>query len=79
MEPQKPGNSPGPGPETRQCVRSRVRSWTVLNEMRVSAGAAGRILDSPNRREIRTEGCVRCSGDEKEPSERDYRAQVLRW
>ena len=33
--------------------RQRVRSWTVQNEMRgvlgrVSAGAAGRILDSAN-------------------------------
>ena len=39
--------------------RQRVRSWTVQNEMRdvvgrVSAGAAGRILDSANPREIRT-------------------------
>ena len=31
----------------------RVRSWTVQNEMRVSTGAAGRILDSANPREIR--------------------------
>ena len=36
-----------------------VRSWTVHNEMRgvlgrVSAGSAGRILDSANPREIRT-------------------------
>ena len=39
--------------------RQRVRSWTVQNEMRgvlgrVSAGAAERILDSANPREIRT-------------------------
>ena len=39
--------------------RQRVRSWTVQNEMRsalgqVSAGAAGRILDSANPTEIRT-------------------------
>ena len=64
-EPQKPGNSPRSGPEgiTRQRVAKervvqRVRSWTVHNEMRgvlgrVSAGAAGRILDSANPEEIR--------------------------
>ena len=39
--------------------RRRVRSWTVHNEMRgvlgrVSASAAGRILNSANPREIRT-------------------------
>ena len=39
--------------------RQRVRSWTVQNEMRgvlgrVFTGAAGRILDSANPREIRT-------------------------
>ena len=39
--------------------RQRVRSWTVHNEMRgvlgrVSAGAAGSILDSANLRDIRT-------------------------
>ena len=65
MEPQNPGNSPGSGPEVVQKQRvskewaaQRVRSWTVQNEMRsvlgrVSAGAAGRILDSANPREIR--------------------------
>ena len=65
MEPQKPGNSPRPGPEVveRQRVAKgraaqRVRSWAVQNEMRgvlerVYAGAAGRILDSANPREIR--------------------------
>ena len=64
MEPQKPGNSPGSGQEVvkRQRVAKeqaarRVRSWTVQNEMRgvlgrVSTGAAGRILDSANPREI---------------------------
>ena len=41
--------------ETENC--QRVRSWTVLNEMRgvlgrVFASAAGRILDSANPREI---------------------------
>ena len=66
MEPQKPGNSPGPGPKTvkrprvgKERAALRVRSWTVHNEMRgvlggVSAGAAGRILDSANPEKIRT-------------------------
>ena len=41
--------------EAESCLR--VRGWTVQNEMRgvlrqVSAGAAGRILDSVNPREI---------------------------
>ena len=67
MEHQTPDNSLGPGPEVvkRQRVAKeraahRVRSWTVQNEMggvlgRVSAGAAGKILDSANPREIRTQ------------------------
>ena len=66
MEPQNPGNSPGYGPEVverrrvaKQRAAQRVRSLTVQNEMkgvlgRVSAGAAGRILDFANPREIRT-------------------------
>ena len=66
METQKPGNSPGPGPEVVQKQRvakeqaaQRVCSWTVRNEIRdvlgrVSAGAAGRALDSANPRKIRT-------------------------
>ena len=66
MEPQKPGNSPGSKPEVvkgqraaKESAAQRVRSWTVQNEMkgvpgRVSTGAAGRILDSANPREIRT-------------------------
>ena len=66
MEHQKPGNTPGPGPEVvkRQRVAKeravqRVRSWTVQNDMRgvlrrVSTRAAGKILDSTNHREIRT-------------------------
>ena len=42
--------------ESPKSERRRVRSWTVQNEMRVvlkrvSAGAAGRILDSANLRE----------------------------
>ena len=63
---KKPGNSKGPGPDVveRQRVAKersaqRVRSWTVQNDVsgdvgRVSAGAAERILDSANPREIRT-------------------------
>ena len=59
------GNSPGPGPEAvkRQRVSKKraaqgVRSWTVKNQIKgvlgqESAGAAGRILDSANPREIR--------------------------
>ena len=44
---------------TKECAAQRVRCCTVQNEMRgvlgrVSAGAAGRILDSANPREIRT-------------------------
>ena len=65
MEPQKPGNSPGHGPEiverqrvAKERAAQKVRSWTVQNEMRgvlgrVSAGAAGRVFDSANSREIR--------------------------
>ena len=66
MEFQKLGNSRGPGPKVveRQRVAKereaqRVRSWTVENEMRsvlgrVFAGAAERISDSTNPKEIRT-------------------------
>ena len=69
MEPQKPGNFLGPGPEvveTENCKRASgaesVASWTVQNEMRdvlgrVSASAASatrRILDSANPSEIIT-------------------------
>ena len=65
MKPQKPGNSPRPGPEVvkrqkvaKERAAQRLRSWTVQNEMRnvlgrVSAGAAGRILDSANPREVK--------------------------
>ena len=64
MEPQKPGNSPGPGTEVverqktaKERATQRVRSWTVQNKMRVvlgwvSASAAGRIFNSANPREI---------------------------
>ena len=66
MEPQKPRNSPGSGPEVVQRRRAakeqaaqRVRCWTVQNEMRdvlgrVSTDALGRILDSANPEEIGT-------------------------
>ena len=66
IEPQKPSNSPGSGPEiverqrvAKERAAQRVRSLTVQNEMRevlgrMSAGAAGRILDSANPIEIRT-------------------------
>ena len=64
IEPQKPGNSPGLGQEiverrrvNKERAAQRVHSWTVQNEMRgdlgrVSAGAAGRVLDSANPKEI---------------------------
>ena len=64
MEPQKSGNSTGPGTEVierqqiaKERATQRVRSWTVQNEMRsvlgrVFASAAGRMLDSANSREI---------------------------
>ena len=64
MEPQKPCNSSGLAPEvvkrqrvTKDRAAQRIRSWAVQNEMRgvlgrVFAGAAGRILDSPNSKEI---------------------------
>ena len=65
MEPQKLGNSPGPGPEiverqrvAKERAAQRARSWTVQNEMRsvlgrASAGAAKTILDSADSRKIR--------------------------
>ena len=64
MGPLKPGNSPGPEPEVvesqkiaKERAAQRVRSWTVQNEKRgvvrrVSASAAGRILNSSNPREV---------------------------
>ena len=66
MEPQKPGNSPRPGPEVvkrqrvaKERAAQRVCNWTVQNEIkgvlgRVSAGAAGKILDFADPEEIRT-------------------------
>ena len=62
----------------------RVRSWTVQNDIRgvlgrVSAGAAGRILDSAYPRDKNlTEDCGRLS-TERQHSERDEGAQVPRW
>ena len=63
MRPQKPGNFLGPGPIVekqkiaKERATQRVRSLTVQNEMRgvlgrVSASAAGKILDSANSREV---------------------------
>ena len=48
MEPQKPGNSPGPGPEVesrKRASEAKGLSWTVQNGMRavlgrMTAGAA---------------------------------------
>ena len=65
MEPQKPGNSLGPGPEVvekqriaKERAAQRVPSWTVQNEMRgvlrpEATGIIERILDSANPSEIR--------------------------
>ena len=57
-KPQKPDNCPGPGPEvverqrvSKESVAGQCRMKGVLG--RVFAGAAGRILDSANPREIR--------------------------
>ena len=48
---------------------------------RVSAGAAGRILDSANPREIKSlaVGSVRCSVDERGHRKCEGGAQVPRW
>ena len=66
MKPQKPGNYPWSGTEVverqkiaEEWAAQRVRRWTVPNEMksvlgRVCAGAAERILDSSNSKEIGT-------------------------
>ena len=53
------GHGGRPWSPRSRATSQGVRSWTVQNEMggvlgRVSAGAAGRILDSANPREIRT-------------------------
>ena len=64
MGPSRRGNSPGPGPEVverqkiaKERTTPRVCSWTVQNEMRgvlgrVFAGAAKRMFNSANPREI---------------------------
>ena len=91
MRPQKPGNSPGPGPEVverqkiaKERAAQRVHSWTVQNEMRgvlgrVSASAARRIFDSTYSKEIRAkQKTVHCSEGEREHSEHDVEAQVSR-
>ena len=51
MEPQKPGNSPGSGPEVverqrvaKERAAQRVRSWTVQNEIRVVLGRVPQAL-----------------------------------
>ena len=87
MEPQKPGNFLGSGPEVverRRVAKERaaqtVRSWTVQNEMRgilcrVTAGAAGRILDSANPRKIGAQQkTVSCNEGERGQSKRDEKA-----
>ena len=60
------GQPPGPGPEVverqrvaKERAAQRVHSWTVQNEMRgvlerMSADAAGRVLDFANSSEVRT-------------------------
>ena len=64
MEPQKPGNSPRPGPEVietesrQRASGEKVCSWTVQNDMRgvlgrVLTGTARGILNSANPSEIR--------------------------
>ena len=52
MKPQKPGNSSGPGPEVVKRIESKRRIESVAGQCRmryvlgrVSAGAAGRILN----------------------------------
>ena len=88
MEPQKAGNSPGPGTEVverqktaKERATQRDRSWTVQNEMR---GVRKRCRkDSPFCQSYRdrslTEGCVRCSEGEREHSKHDVEARVPRW
>ena len=51
MEPQKPGNSPGPGTEVverqkiaKERATQRVRSWTEQNEMRGSWDGCSQAL-----------------------------------
>ena len=92
MEPQKPDNFPGPGPDVKEKQRvakersaQRVRSWTVQNEIRnvlgrVFAAAARRILDFANSREVRAQQkAVSVAARMRENSECDERAQVPQW
>ena len=65
MKSQKPGNTPGPGPEVvekqrvaKEPAAQRVCSWTVQNEIRgvqrqMTADTASRNLDFANLSEIR--------------------------
>ena len=48
---------------------------------RMFAGAASRIFDSANPREIKslTEGCVHCSEDNRGHSDRDKGAPISQW
>ena len=92
MESQKPGDSPGPGPEVVQRQRVptdqaalRVRSWTVQNQMRdvlgrVPAGAARKIFDFANPKELRAQQQAVCvAAKTKENTTSDEVAQVPRW
>ena len=88
MEPQKSGNSTGPGPEVverqqidKERATQRVRSWTVQNEMRAVRKRCrkdSRFCQSYRDWSLK-EGCVRCSEGEREHSEHDVKAQVPRW
>ena len=65
MESKKPNNSPGFGPEVverqrvaKERITQRVHRWTMQNYkrdimVRVCTGAARRILNSANPREIK--------------------------
>ena len=92
MEPQKPENYPGPGSqivERQRAAKERaaqtVCSWTAQNEMRGVLGRMSQALQKDSRfcqscrDKSLTEGCVLCSVDEREHSERDEGAQVPRW
>ena len=85
MESQKPSNPPRPGLEVLERQRvameraaKRFRSWIVQNErsvlVRITEGAESRILNSAIC--SKTEGCVRCSENEREHNERDNGAQA---
>ena len=84
MEPQKLGNFPEAVRKqrvTKEQATPRVRSWTVQNEMRGvrrRCNKSSRFCQSWKEKSL-TEGCVRCSVDEREHCERDEGAQVPRW